>query len=96
MHQQTLRLREKVLGKEHLDTLEGVSGLALTWKSQGQEEMTINMMRDVVQPRGEILGANYPGTKASAKTLNEWLRRGQRRLRVGFASSCLLGFLAVQ
>jgi hypothetical protein len=39
--------------------------------------MAINMMRDVVQLRGEILGANHPVTKTSAETLNEWLTGGQ-------------------
>jgi hypothetical protein len=36
LYQETLRLREKVLGKEHPDTLTSINNLTLLLKSQGK------------------------------------------------------------
>jgi hypothetical protein len=51
MHQQTLILIEKVLGKEHPHTLDSMSGLAWNWGSQDQYEESEKMHQQTLRLR---------------------------------------------
>lgn len=68
MHRETLALREKVLGKEHPDTLTSVYGLAYTLYQQEQykEALSLNHMAWIGYQ--ENLGAAHPLPKRASTT----------------------------
>ena len=59
MYQQTLELREKVLGKEHPDTLTSMNNLAVL-SSQGKYEEAEEMHRQALELREKVLGHEHP------------------------------------
>ena len=54
MHQQTLQLREKVLGQEHPDTLGSMNNLAIVLDSQGKYEEAKKMHQQTLQLREKV------------------------------------------
>jgi tetratricopeptide (TPR) repeat protein len=49
IHRQTLRLHEKVLGKEHPDTLPSMNNLAEVLREQGKYEQAEEMHRETLR-----------------------------------------------
>jgi prophage maintenance system killer protein len=69
MHQQTLELREKVLGKEHPSTLSSMGNLALVLDSLGKYEEAEQMHRQTLELREKVLGKEHPDTRRSRNNL---------------------------
>ncbi|KAK4652643.1 hypothetical protein QC762_0075260 [Podospora pseudocomata] len=69
MHRQELQLREKVLGKEHPDTLTSMDNLAIVLDSQGKYEEAERMHRQALQLREKVLGKEHPDTLTSMDNL---------------------------
>ncbi len=75
IHQQTLELREKVLGKEHPSTLTSMNNLAKMLHSQGKHEQAGQIHRQTLQLRENTLGKDHPDTLDSMNNVAEVLRR---------------------
>nr|CDP26075.1 Putative kinesin light chain [Podospora anserina S mat+] len=69
MYRQTLQLSEKVLGKEHPDTLTSMNDLALVLYSQGKYEEAAKIHRQELQLSEKVLGKEHPGTLTSMNNL---------------------------
>ncbi|KAL8735363.1 MAG: hypothetical protein Q9166_000908 [cf. Caloplaca sp. 2 TL-2023] len=67
-----IKIRKRVLGEEHPDTLSSMNNLAFTWKSQGLNAKAINLMGECVHLRTRILGADHPDTLSSSAELTMW------------------------
>ncbi|KAI1506280.1 hypothetical protein F5X99DRAFT_129304 [Biscogniauxia marginata] len=74
MHRQTLELRERVLGKEHPNTLISINNLAKVLRSQGKYEEAEQMHRQTLELRERVLGREHPNTLTSMNNLVEVLR----------------------
>jgi tetratricopeptide (TPR) repeat protein len=66
--------RERVLGKEHSDTLISVSILASVLEDQGKYETAEEMNRRALEGREKALGKEHPDTLTSVSNLAEVLR----------------------
>jgi tetratricopeptide (TPR) repeat protein len=69
-----LMKREKVLGKEHPDTLTSVNNLATVLKDQGKYEAAEGMYRRALDSWEKVLGKEYPGIIISISNLAGVLR----------------------
>ncbi|RYP42629.1 hypothetical protein DL768_010304 [Monosporascus sp. mg162] len=69
MHRQTLELKEKVLGREHPDTLASMNNLALIWDSQGKYDEAEQMHRQTLELKEKVLGREHPSTLRSMNNL---------------------------
>ncbi|KAL1846474.1 hypothetical protein VTK73DRAFT_286 [Phialemonium thermophilum] len=66
---QAIELRQEVLGKEDLDTLESVSGLASTYSYQGRWQEAEELGVQVMNIRKRVLGLEHPKTLTSMGNL---------------------------
>src|SRR5437016_3864913 len=64
---QTLQLKEKVLGKEHPDTLGSMNNLALSLGQQWKFAEAEAMDRQTLQLTEKVLGKEYPDILRSKK-----------------------------
>jgi tetratricopeptide (TPR) repeat protein len=69
MHRQTLELREKVLGEDHLDTLASMNNLASVLNSQGKYKEAEQMHQQTLQLNEKVLGKEHPSTLVSMNNL---------------------------
>jgi Tfp pilus assembly protein PilF len=69
MLQQTLQLKEKVLGTEHPSTLHSMNNLAVVLDNQGKYVEAEQMHRQTLQLREKVLGAEHPDTLVSMNNL---------------------------
>jgi tetratricopeptide (TPR) repeat protein/nucleoside phosphorylase len=69
MHRQTLELKEKVLGKEHPDTLDTMNNLALVLDNRGKYEEAEHMHRLALEGSMKVLGKEHPDTLSSMNNL---------------------------
>jgi tetratricopeptide (TPR) repeat protein len=69
MNQQALRLKEKVLGKEHPDTLGSMNNLALSLRRQGKFAEAETIDRQTLQLKEEVLGKEHPSTLRTVNNL---------------------------
>ena len=69
MNRRALGGREKVLGKEHPDTLTSVSNLALILEYQGMHEEAEAMNRRALNGYEKVLGRKHPHTLTSVNNL---------------------------
>ncbi|KAK3348603.1 hypothetical protein B0T25DRAFT_623733 [Lasiosphaeria hispida] len=74
MHRQALQLYEKVLGKEHPDTLNSMNNLASGLQSQGKYEEAEQMHQQALELRKKVLGKEHPNTLSSMNNLASVLR----------------------
>jgi len=65
MHRETLALRDRVLGKEHPDTLTSMNNLANTLSSQGKYAEAEQMHQETLVLREKVLGKEHPNTLES-------------------------------
>ncbi|OSS43186.1 hypothetical protein B5807_12172, partial [Epicoccum nigrum] len=75
MNQSALEAREKVLGREHPNTLASMNNLALVLDSQGKYEEAEAMHRQTLATREKVLGREHPNTLASMNNLASVLDR---------------------
>ncbi|KAL9591473.1 MAG: hypothetical protein Q9179_007687 [Wetmoreana sp. 5 TL-2023] len=75
MDRRALNGREKVMGKEHPDTLTSVSNLALVLRDQGKYEEAEQMNRRALDGREKVVGKEHPDTLTSVSNLASVLRR---------------------
>jgi hypothetical protein len=54
--------RIRILGEEHLDTIEAMNGFAITLGQQGELDEAGKMFEEVVGKRRRILGEDNPST----------------------------------
>ncbi|KAL9577476.1 MAG: hypothetical protein Q9203_007445, partial [Teloschistes exilis] len=78
MDRQALESREKVLGKEHPDTLTSVSNLALVLQYQGKYDEAEKMNRRALDGREKVLGKEHPDTLTSVYCLAYLLQQQQK------------------
>jgi tetratricopeptide (TPR) repeat protein len=76
--QEALRIRERVLGGEHPDTLASVNNLAGLYESQGQYDEAEPMYQRVLAASERVLGPEHPDTLTSVNNLG-YLYESQRR-----------------
>jgi tetratricopeptide (TPR) repeat protein len=69
MHRRALEAREKVLGREHPDTLNSVNNLGLVLDKQGQYDAAEAMDRRALEAREKVLGHEHPDTLTSVSNL---------------------------
>ncbi|CAG7941474.1 unnamed protein product [Penicillium salamii] len=69
MHRQALEARQKVLGREHPDTLTSVSNLGSVLSSQGKYDEAEAMHRRALEAREKVLGREHPNTLTSVNNL---------------------------
>ncbi|KUL81728.1 hypothetical protein ZTR_09475 [Talaromyces verruculosus] len=73
MHRRALDAREKVLGREHPDTLTSVNNLGLVLSRQGKYEEAEAMHRQALDAREKVLGREHPNTLTSVHNLGSVL-----------------------
>ena len=66
---ETLQLREKVLGKEHPQTLTSMNNLAGLFNSQGRYDAAEPLYRETLQLTEKVLGKEHPDTLRSMNNL---------------------------
>jgi tetratricopeptide (TPR) repeat protein len=69
LYRESLQLREKVLGPEHLDTLGSINNLASSLYQQGKSAEAEVMHWQTLQLREKILGPEHPDTLTSINNL---------------------------
>ncbi|KAK5290627.1 hypothetical protein LTR99_011028 [Exophiala xenobiotica] len=69
MHRQALDLREKVLGEEHLDTLDSMNNLAIVLQQQGKYKEAEEIHRQALDLREKVLGEEHLDTLDSMNNL---------------------------
>ena len=75
IHRETMEVRRRVLGAEHLDTLMSAKKLACVLKAQGEFSEASLILRETLEVRRCVLGAEHPDTRTSACDLAEGLRK---------------------
>jgi tetratricopeptide (TPR) repeat protein len=75
LNQQTLQLKEKVLGKEHPDTLMSMNNLARSLRQQGKFAEAEAMHRQTLQLQEKLFGKEHPDTLMSMGNLAILLRQ---------------------
>ncbi|KAH7131165.1 TPR domain protein [Dactylonectria macrodidyma] len=73
INRQALDAREKVLGREHPDTLTSISNLAGVLQDQGKYEEAEQMDRRALDARERVLGREHPDTLMSISNLASML-----------------------
>ena len=69
LYRETLQLREKVLDKEHPNTLTSMNNLAALFDSQGKYDLAEPLYRETLQLREKVLGKEHPDTLTSINNL---------------------------
>ena len=96
MDRRALDSREKMLGKEHPDTLTSVSNLASVLQDQGKYEEAEEMNRRALDSREKVLGKEHPDTLTSAYCLAYLLHQQQKyRMAKPFYERALVGYKKV-
>jgi tetratricopeptide (TPR) repeat protein len=81
LHEQTLTVRERVLGAEHPDTLSSRNNLANVLRDLGEYERAAQLHEQTLTVRERVLGAEHPDTLSSRNNLAGALRRAQDERR---------------
>ena len=69
LYEKNLRIREKVLGKDHPDMATSYNNLALVYKDQGKYKQAEELYKKAMQISERILGEEHPTTAASYNNL---------------------------
>lgn len=65
-----MEMRERLLVREHLQTLTTMSNLAFTPISQNRNDEAISLLETCFQLQEQVLGRHHPYTEASLQALN--------------------------
>jgi Tetratricopeptide repeat len=74
MYREELEVRERVLGKEHLDILTSIGNLALMLSDQGKYNEAEQIYQKELEVRERVLGKKYPFILISIDNLVGMLR----------------------
>ncbi|KAJ7697210.1 kinase-like domain-containing protein [Mycena rosella] len=66
-----LRMRTKILGPDHPDTLLAMHNLAVIYYAVGKAQDTIQLTMEVVERENEVLGSGHPYTRRSTRLLEK-------------------------
>ena len=69
LHEEALRVLERVLGPEHPDTLGSRNNLAAVYAEAGRYEDAIALHEETLRPMERVLGPEHPDTLASRNNL---------------------------
>ena len=69
LHEETLRIRRRVLGPAHPDTLRSMNNLAATLLAQGRYAEAQKLFEEVVEIKERTLGRDHPDTLLSINNL---------------------------
>ncbi|OWT42405.1 kinesin light chain 3 [Pochonia chlamydosporia 170] len=69
MHRQSLQVYEKVLGKDHPDTLDSMNNLALALRHLGKYKEAEQMHLQTLELQEKVLGKDHPDTLGSMNNL---------------------------
>ncbi len=78
MYRQAFELEEKILGREHPDTLASISNLATILQYQGKYKEAEQMHQEVFELREKVLDEEHPDTLDSMNSLASVLRHQGR------------------
>ena len=79
MHRWVLEAREKVLGREHPETLTSVSNLGDVLSSQGKYDEAEAIHRQALEAYEKVLGREHPNTLRSIDILSDFLKNHAKR-----------------
>ena len=71
---QAAKINSKILGDSHLDTLETMNNLAITYQAQGRAEDAARIHEEVLKKRKQVLGDDHPNTLNTMNNLAETYR----------------------
>jgi eukaryotic-like serine/threonine-protein kinase len=74
----TLRIKRRVLGEEHPDTLITMSNLAAVYEDQGKYAQAEPLQLRVLETRRRVLGEDHPSTLLSMQRLGRLYRRERK------------------
>ena len=80
MNQRTLELRERVLGKEHPDTLMGIYCLAYLLQNQKRYDSSSVLYQRALLGYQKKLGLDHPATLACSKHYSSLLEEMKRAM----------------
>lgn len=63
----------RVLGEEHPSTLTSMGNLAHTYKAQDRTHKAIELIKEVIELRSKVIGANHPHIIASINSCESWV-----------------------
>ena len=69
VYRQTLELKEKVLGREHPDTLNSMNNLAVVIGNQGKYKEAEQICRQTLELKEKVMGRKHPDTLTSMNNL---------------------------
>ena len=69
LHEETLAVRERVLGAEHPDTLVSRNNLANAYQQAGRTEEAMRLYEETLAVRERVLGLEHPDTLVSRNNL---------------------------
>lgn len=69
LDQETLEIRERVLGPEHPDTLGSRSNLAITYRALGRNDEALKLDQETLEIKERVLGPEHPDTLISKRNL---------------------------
>lgn len=69
---QVIKTRITVLGPDHPDTLPSITNMAFAYKSLGQTEDALFLIKMTFQLRKLHLGPDHPDTQSALNLLIEW------------------------
>ncbi|PQE28655.1 hypothetical protein CJF32_00011397 [Rutstroemia sp. NJR-2017a WRK4] len=78
MSVQAMKVRKKILGREHNDTLDSITMLGLAYKLRGKWDTAEELQVQVIETRKKKLGADHPSTLTSIHNL-AWTFSNQGR-----------------
>jgi tetratricopeptide (TPR) repeat protein len=79
LREEVLRLRRKVLGPEHRNTLWAMHALANSYEEAGRQDEALKLREDVLALRQRIDGPTHPDTVAAIRNLATSYDEGGRR-----------------
>ena len=91
--QRTLRIDEKALGPDHLNTAQSLNNLAAVYGDQGRYEEAVPLYQRALAIREKALGPDHPNT---AQSLNNLASLYGRQGRYEEAESLFQRALAIQ
>ena len=86
---EVLKIRRKVLGAEHPDTLTSIANLASTYRNQGRWKEAEDLDGQVMETRKRVLGTEHPDTLTSMNNLAlTWKGQGHARKALALMEDC--------
>ncbi|MCJ1255882.1 Kinesin light chain 3 [Lignoscripta atroalba] len=80
LSEQVLKVRKRILGDEHPDTLKSMNNLACSYSDLGQRQEALKLSEQVLKVSKRILGDEHPDTLTSMNNLaNSYSDLGQRQ-----------------